>query len=189
MVSNFYNLTELLELGFKSIGKNVLISKKCSIYGAQNMIIGDNVRIDDFCILSGEIVIGDYVHISAYVALYGKYKIIIGNFVTISARTTIYSATDDFSGEFMISPMVPVEFTNIIHGAVVLKDYVQIGANNIIMSNLTLDEGVATGAFSFVNKSLEEWAIYFGIPAKFYKLRSKKLQDLACDFLKKEGLK
>ncbi|HBS76832.1 MAG TPA: galactoside O-acetyltransferase, partial [Alphaproteobacteria bacterium] len=58
MKSNFYSDTELQELGLKSYGKNVLISRKCSIYGAHNISVGDNVRIDDFCILSGNITIG-----------------------------------------------------------------------------------------------------------------------------------
>lgn len=60
-MSNFYNEVELKNLGLKSYGENVLISKKCSIYGAENIEIGNNVRIDDFCILSGEIKIGNCV--------------------------------------------------------------------------------------------------------------------------------
>lgn len=35
------------------------------------MTIGSNVRIDDFCILSGRLEFGSYVHIAAYSALYG----------------------------------------------------------------------------------------------------------------------
>ena len=83
MISNFYSDEELMELGFQSIGKNVSISKKCSIYNSSQMSIGSNVRIDDFCILSGNITIGNYVHISAYTALYGKYGIKIGNYCGI----------------------------------------------------------------------------------------------------------
>lgn len=74
-MNSFYSKEELQNIGFKKIGENVLISKKASIYSPQNIIIGNHVRIDDFTILSGEIEMGDYVHISAYVALYGKYGI------------------------------------------------------------------------------------------------------------------
>ena len=69
-MDSFYSQNELLELGFKKIGTNVLISKKSSIYNAQNIEIGDNVRIDDFCLLSGTIKLGNYIHIGAYSALY-----------------------------------------------------------------------------------------------------------------------
>ena len=42
---------QLEDIGFKSVGKNVLISDKASIYGAGNISIGNNVRIDDFVVL------------------------------------------------------------------------------------------------------------------------------------------
>lgn len=53
-MNSFYTEAELKELGLKSFGKSVLLSKKVSIYGAKNISIGNNVRIDDFCILSGQ---------------------------------------------------------------------------------------------------------------------------------------
>ena len=72
--NSFYTREELLSLGIKSVGENVYISRKSSFYGCSEISIGSNVRIDDFCILSGKIEICDFVHISAYVALYGGTK-------------------------------------------------------------------------------------------------------------------
>ena len=43
----------------------MLISKKVSIYSPQKISIGNNVRIDDFCILSGNITLGNYCRIAA----------------------------------------------------------------------------------------------------------------------------
>ena len=163
-MDSFYSESELKSIGLKKIGKDVLISKKASIYSPEDITIGDHVRIDDFTILSGKIEIGNYVHISAYTALYGKYGIKIGNYCGCSARSIIFSATDDFSGEYMISPMVPEEYTNIIGGQVVLEDFVQLGANTIVMPKTIIGKGCATGAFSFVNKDLEEWGIYARYP-------------------------
>ncbi|KGF38149.1 hypothetical protein HMPREF2136_03935 [Prevotella bivia DNF00650] len=54
MVS-FYTEKELETLGLKSYGTNVKISRYVCFYGADNISIGDNVRIDDF---SGEYLIG-----------------------------------------------------------------------------------------------------------------------------------
>jgi acetyltransferase-like isoleucine patch superfamily enzyme len=187
-MNSFYTLEELKERGFKSLGKKVYISKKCSIYGAENISIGNNVRVDDFCILSGKISIGNYVHISAYSSLYGKGGISIGNFCGISPRSTIYSSSDDFSGEFMISPMVPPELTNVKEGNVILKDYCQLGANTIVMPCVTIGEGTVTGAFSLVLKDLKEWAIYFGIPSKIYKKREKRLVKLSQALIKDKTL-
>jgi galactoside O-acetyltransferase len=178
MVSNFYNEAELKELGLKSFGKNVLISRRCSIYGTGNISLGNNVRIDDFCILSGKISTGDYIHIAAGVKLYASAGLKIGNFCGISANSCIYTAVDDFSGEFMISPMVPEELTNPSKGEVVLEDFVQLGANTIITPGLKLKEGAVTGAMSFVNRGLDPWTINFGIPCRFYKTRSMNAKEL-----------
>ena len=71
MKTSFYTDEELKEIGFKSYGKNVLLSRKTSIYGANNISIGNNVRIDDFCILSGNITLGNYIHIASACLLFG----------------------------------------------------------------------------------------------------------------------
>ena len=68
-MSSFYSNEELESLGFKKIGQNALISRKASIYGASSIEIGNDVRIDDFCFLSGNIKLGNNIHISAYSAL------------------------------------------------------------------------------------------------------------------------
>jgi len=55
---------ELNCLGFKELGKNVKISSNVSIYDASSISIGDFSRVDDFCVLSGNIEIGRYCHIT-----------------------------------------------------------------------------------------------------------------------------
>lgn len=71
-MDSFYTREELLAIGFASVGENVLVSRKTSIYGAENMNIGNNVRIDDFCFLSGKITLGNYIHIATATLLYGS---------------------------------------------------------------------------------------------------------------------
>ena len=175
MTNSFYSNKELLTLGFKRVGSNCLISKKASFYDIKNISLENNIRIDDFCILSGSISIGSFVHISAYCALYGSKGISIDNYSGLSPRCTLFSAVDDFSGEFLINPMVPEEYTNVTGGKVYLHKYVQLGANTIVMPNITIEEGVVCGALSFINKNLSEWNIYAGIPAILLKERKKDL--------------
>lgn len=59
--TSFYSEEELRALGFKSIGKGCRISRKACFYGVESMSVGDNVRIDDFCILSGSITLGSHI--------------------------------------------------------------------------------------------------------------------------------
>lgn len=174
----FYNSAELVELGFKNFGSNVLISKKASIYGASSISIGSNVRIDDFCILSGSITLGSNIHISAYSALYGARGIFLEDYTGISPRCTLFSAMDDFGGEYLIGPIHPVELTNVTGGPIILKRFVQIGAGTIIFPNITIEKGSVIGACSLVNKSVTEWGIYAGIPAKYKKQRKRKVETL-----------
>lgn len=90
MGDSFFSAEELRVLGLRAYGCNVKISRKCSIYQASSIVLGDNVRVDDFCILSGRIKIGNYVHVAAYSALYaGDIGIEIGDFSNISSRVAI----------------------------------------------------------------------------------------------------
>lgn len=174
-MNSFYTMDELAQFGFKSIGENIFISKKASIYGAENISLGHQVRIDDFCILSGKISLGSYIHIGAYSALYGANGITMKDYTGLSPRCTLFSATDDFSGDYLISPMPANEYTNVTGGRIKIKKFSQIGAGTIIMPNITIGEGVAVGAISFVNNDLEEWTIYAGIPVRKIKERKRGL--------------
>lgn len=179
--NSFYSKKELSGLGLKSFGKNVLISNKASFYSADKIRIGSNVRIDDFCILSGDIKIGSFVHISSYCALYGAYGIVLDDFSGLSPRVTVFSATDDFGGDYLINPMCPSDTTNVTGGLVTISRYVQIGAGTTIMPNLKVGEGSVVGAMSFVNRELESWIVYGGIPAKKIKSRKKGLLNFTMD--------
>lgn len=175
MNTSFYSEEELKSLGLKSIGENCKISRKACFYSTNKISIGNNVRIDDFCILSGCIQLGSNIHISAYVALYGAMGIELEDYTGISPRTTIFSAMDDFSGNYLIGPIHPEEYTNVTGGKVVIKRHSQIGANCVVFPNLIIKEGCAIGTFSLIKDSLEPWGIYWGIPAKRMRERAKGL--------------
>lgn len=177
-MNSFYSRQELEKIGFKSIGESVSISRNATFYGVEQINIGSHVRIDDFCILSGDITLGSYIHISAYCALYGSYGIEMEDYTGLSPKCTVFSATDDFSGEFLIGPMVEKKLTNVMGGKVLIKKYSQLGAGCVILPDLTINEGTAVGSMSLVKSSLPEWSICAGIPAKKIKNRSKEMLEL-----------
>lgn len=183
----FYNSSELLKLGFKSVGKNVLLSDKCSIYNPSNISIGDNVRIDDFCVLSagiGGIHLGNYIHIAVYCSLIGNGKITLEDFSSLSSRVSVYSSTDDFSGEFLTNPIVDKQYTNVINGDVRIGKHAVVGAGSIILPNVDVGNFSSVGAMSLLKENVEEYKIVAGIPAKIIKNRSNKLIELEREFLK-----
>ena len=107
MQTSFYTEEKLVGLGLKSYGQNVKISRYARIYSASTISIGDNVRIDDFCILSSSITLGSHIHILPHVVLYGALGIIFKDYSGISVHSVFYSAMDDFSGEYLVGPVHP----------------------------------------------------------------------------------
>lgn len=175
-MNSFYTKNELQNIGFKSFGENILISRKASIYSPERIRLGNNIRIDDFCILSGDIVIKDYVHIAAYSALYGgDAGILICDYSNISSRVCIYALSDDYSGRTMTNPMIPDKYKIITSEKVVVGEDVIIGSGSTVLPGVVLSQGTAIGAMSLVKKSTNPWTIYAGIPIKEIKPRSKAL--------------
>ncbi len=173
---SYYSNEELESLGLKSYGSNVLISRKASIYGAKNISIGNNVRIDDFCILSGNITLGNYIHISAYCGLWGGTAgIKICDYSTTSSRTAVYAVSDDYSGNSMTNPTLPSEYRNVTEQPVIINRHVIIGSGCTILPGVNIGEGCALGSMSLVTHSIDPWGIYYGIPCERKKERSRDL--------------
>ncbi len=184
--NSFMSENEIRAIGFKSFGKNLFLSKKASFYSPENISIGDNVRIDDFCLLSGEIKIGSYTHIGAYTCLMGQKGIELHDFCQMSMRVLVLSATDDFSGEFLVGPMIPEKYRKVTGGKVLFEKHSLIGCGSIIFPNLTIREGTAVGAISFVARSTKEWTVYWGIPAKPIKIRKRDILLLEKEYIEKD---
>ena len=187
---SYLEISELKALGFNSLGRNVLISRKASIYNPSKISIGDHARIDDFCILSageGGITIGKYVHIACYCCLQGNACIMLHDFSGLSSRVAIYSSTDDFSGETMPHPTIPEKFRKVFSKPVVLNKHVLIGTGSTILPGVNLGEGVAVGAMSLVDKNCDSFCIYIGIPAKKLKERKRNLLRLEKELLTEEN--
>lgn len=91
MIMAYYSEQELKMLGFKMIGENVKISSKASIYDAGQIEIGDNSRIDDFCVISGKLKIGCYVHITPMCLVAGGEKgVEIKDFVALAYGVKVF---------------------------------------------------------------------------------------------------
>jgi galactoside O-acetyltransferase len=179
--NSFYTNEELLGIGLKYIGRKVLISRKTSIYSPENITLGDNVRIDDFTILSasgGSIEIKNHIHIAAFCNLIGKGGIVMDDYSGLSSRVSLYSATDDFSGNYLIGPIMEESCINVITGRIKLEKYCQIGTSSSVLPNVSLGEGAILGAHSFAKSNIQPWQIHAGTPAKFIKKRQSGLLSL-----------
>lgn len=164
----FYTLDELKTLGFASLGENILISRLSRIYGASNISIGNNVRIDDFVILSGKIEIGNFVHLGAFSSITGgKIGVKIGDFCGMSSQSKIFAVSDDFVNGYLIGPCVPLELRNVIEKPVLLTKHCHIGSHSLVLPGSIFELGACLGPMSLnMGRKFKEWSYYLGNPAK-----------------------
>ncbi|HEY4062590.1 MAG TPA: acyltransferase [Puia sp.] len=182
MMPGYFSEDELLQLGFARLGRDVRISRTSTIYNCGKIEIGDHVRIDNFCTvaLSGtaRLTIGNYVHLSAYNFINGAAGLTIGNFVTTAPYVGIFTSTDDYSGEHLHGAVVPGELIGTFSAAVDIHNHCIIGTGSTLMPGVTLEEGVAVAAHSFVKNNFGRLSIAGGVPAKVIGKRAEGFLQL-----------
>jgi len=187
--TSYYSENEVKQFKFKSIGKNVLIKKNVGFYFIENISIGNNVRIDDNVIIvasnrKSPVSIGNYIHIASNCYLAGSDGIEMMDFVTLAPGVMIFSGSDDYSGKKLSNPMVGRPYIGGKSGKITLCKHVIIGAGSVVLPDVIIKKGSSVGALSLVNKSLNAWGVYCGVPAKKIKKRYNDILKLEKKFLK-----
>ena len=178
----------LSSMGFKRIGDNVRISDKASIHDCGQIEIGDNSRIDDFCVVSGKVSIGRNVHIAVFCNVAGgEMGIELADFSGLAYRCTVFSQSDDYSGLTLTNPTVPDEYKKESKAAVRIGRHCIVGTGSIILPGVDMADGCSLGAMSMLTKSTEGWGVYFGVPAKRMKDRRKDLLQLEQEYLNSDA--
>lgn len=165
--TSFLGEEELRALGLRACGRDVKISRFARIYAPETLSIGDYSRIDDFCVLTGEISLGACVHVAPFCLLAGARGILLEDFAGLSSRISIYTESDDYvSGASLTNPTIPARLRRISDaGAVRLGKHTIIGCGAVILPGAHLGEGCSVGALSLVRGDLEPWSVYRGNPA------------------------
>lgn len=186
--SSFYSEEELSTLGFASYGKNVLISRNARFYSPGKMNFGDNVRIDDFAMLSGRVTLGDHVHIAVAALIFaGDAGVTIDKYSTLSSRSAIYAISDELAGHSILSPTVPAQYSRVTGKSVHIGRHTAICTGCTVLPGCNVGEGCTIGAMSLVTKPLEPWGMYYGIPATRHGDKSKELLKLEEEYEKSIG--
>jgi galactoside O-acetyltransferase len=177
MIRKFQNYTEdeMNESGM-TFGKNVYIANDVIIHNAQNIIIGDNVRIDTQCVLiagkNHKIKIGNSVHISAGCYFYGNSgNITLGDCCCTSGRCILYTANDDYTDGYMANSVIDDKYKKVVTGNIELKKHALVGCYTVILPNVVLEHATSVGAHSLITKSTSHFDVVAGCPAKFIKKR------------------
>jgi len=179
MRAGWRSIESLKRMGITVLGKNIKVSTKCSIYNPKNIVLHDNIRIDDFTVLSasGQLVIKNYVHIAHQCLVNAAKQIVFEDFSNISSGVKLYGASDDFSGLSLMGPTVDLYYRNIKSENIILSKYTTIGANTVILPGVHFGTGTIIGAQSLVLRDTEPWKIYAGSPARIIGNRQRKLLE------------
>jgi acetyltransferase-like isoleucine patch superfamily enzyme len=175
---------QLSALPFQYLGRNVKISDRAALHDVTRIAIGDNSRIDDFCVISGNVKIGRNVHIAVQCNVAGgEPGIVLEDFSGLAYGVQVFSQSDDYSGKSLTNPTVPDPYKKEIKRRVVIGRHCIVGTNSVILPGVTLAEGTAVGTLSLVRKSTQPWSVYFGSPAKRIGERSRDLLELEKQYL------
>lgn len=166
--ADFLPRSALEALGFKALGEDVRVHSTAVLVGCEMISLGSRIRIDPYVVISvsGGISVGSNVHIATHCSLSGRAAVEIGDFCGLSQGVRVFASTDDFSGSALTGPTVPKEFTAVRSAPVRIGRHAVVGAGSVLLPGAELEEGVAVGALSMVDRRLEGWSIYAGAPAR-----------------------
>jgi acetyltransferase-like isoleucine patch superfamily enzyme len=149
-----------------SVHYTCMISRRAeiSIINGGSVSIGPRTRIHQSAMLltyKGDIRIGANCSVNPYAILYGEGGLIIGDGVRIAAHTVIIPSNHNFK-----DPDVPIFRQGHTQKGVVIGDDVWIGTHCTILDGVTVGNGCVIGAGSVVTKSIPEYSVVAGVPAR-----------------------
>jgi acetyltransferase-like isoleucine patch superfamily enzyme len=159
----------VISRSFNKSGLQFMPGYPVSVYGPENISVGNNLRGMGhiyFYANEGSLMIGHNCGLGSNIQLGASAgRIFIGNDVMIASNVVMRAADH---GVEKNEKMYKQAYTS---GTIIIEDDVWIGANAVILKNVTLGKGCVIGAGSIVTKSVEPYAIVAGNPAKLIKYR------------------
>lgn len=163
-------------LKFKKFGKNSFVGSHACVKNGKHISIEDNVRIGNFCRLAcypeyaGEKLnpeididsgcyIGDYFTVLSGSPVKLEKDVLIASNVLISSENHGIDAASD----------IPYKSQALIVKPVVIGEGTWIGQNVVIMSGVTIGKGCVIGASAVVTKSMGDYCMAVGSPARIIK--------------------
>ena len=156
---------------FKSCGSDLYIYHSVDIKGFENISIGNNFIVHHRSYLysyRGTLTIGDNVAVAYNTSLLSADNgfISIGNDVIIAQNVVLRSLNHTFT-----DPTVPIRYQGHEGGFISIEDDDWIGANSVILPNVTIGAHSIVGAGSVVTKDIPPYSVFAGVPAKLIKSR------------------
>jgi acetyltransferase-like isoleucine patch superfamily enzyme len=180
---------------FRRVGRNVVFGRNLVLRQPHKISIGDNVIIDDDCLLDGkgednhgitlgdmvtigrfssivcknaDIEIGSHVNIGTSVKIIAanKGKIVIGNSIDIGSGSHFSGGSYDYS-----SPEVLPSSQRIETKGIFIEDLAWIGAGVIVLDGVRIGTRSIVAAGAVVTRDVPAYSLAAGVPAEIKKTR------------------
>lgn len=154
------------------IGDNVELRRNLEIrvHQSSKVEIQSNVRLDRGVRIlstnSATILLEEGVRVGLYSVLNGGDSITVGRKSLISGFVYLQTSMHGFKNK-----EVEVQSQGYEHAPVVLEPDCWLGTHVVVLPGVTLGKGVVVGSNAVVSKSVEEYKVVGGIPAKEIKER------------------
>lgn len=181
---------------FKSMGRGCIIGRNVSIRNPQNMVLGNNVTIDDNCLLdargSGEdgFCLGDEVIINRSCIVLAKTgPIHLGNRTSVGSNGVLVSIDGLTTGEAVLfaggcclsggmykfdDPYTPImDQETYSKGPITIGVGAWLGSNALILDGIAVGAGAIIGAGAVVTKDVPQGGVAVGVPARLVRQKSK----------------
>jgi galactoside O-acetyltransferase len=154
---------------------NVNIYLTAIIARPEQVEIGGGTEIYDFVFINGGqgVKLGAYNHIACFVSVTGGGRLVTGDYVGMGPGARILTGTNHYGDGQRMSNVIQRAQQTIRRGVVTLGKDVFIGANAVVMPNVTIGDGAIVAAGAVVTHDVAPWTIVAGIPARPIKMRPK----------------
>jgi acetyltransferase-like isoleucine patch superfamily enzyme len=149
-----------------AIGPRTRISGRATLrlHGGGRIKVGRDCRISDYAMImsyGGSVEIGDDCSVNPFCLLYGHGGLKIGNGVRIASHTILIPANHTFD-----DPDVPISRQPETRLGIEVGDDVWLATGCKILDGVKIGRGCVVGAGAVVTKSLPEYSIAVGVPAR-----------------------
>lgn len=127
---------------------------------------GINIMPHFICLSPMGVEMDDFVSINHHTEISGQGGVKIGKFVLIGPYCSILSSNHEFRYIHK-----PIQYQEITRNPVIIEDDVWLGRNVTVLPGVTIGRGSIIGAGAVVTKSIPEFVIAGGVPAKVIKNR------------------
>jgi len=161
---------EFAPADLKGVGEGVIFEKGVLVFHPEMIELGTNIYVGHGAILKGyyqnTITIGDNTWIGQNCFFHGAGGISIGRNVGIGPAVQIITSYHREQGI-----EIPILFSELAFAKVTIADDADIGVGAIILPGVSIGKGVQIGAGAVVTRSVPDFAVAYGNPARVKKTR------------------